>query len=149
MFADIVQDGENNNQQGLEYHSRRLWYLQHEMEEIFGRDCVFHTGPKEFAALSFDTTKEVFMGRTLRLRARVQRMYPGQCRIGSSYREGIFYTRMLVDEAHSALYLNPTGASLLPTIIIGGCSYGSIREAADMGRLRLYAQPVYARLPVY
>lgn len=144
VFADIVQDGENNNQQGLEYHSRRLWYLQHEMEEIFGRDCVFHTGPKEFAALSFDTTKEVFMGRTLRLRARVQRMYPGQCRIGSSYREGIFYTRMLVDEAHSALYLNPTGASLLPTIIIGGCSYGSIREAADMGRLRLYAQPVYA-----
>lgn len=143
VFADMVPDAENSSQQGLEYHSRLLWYLQHEMEDIFGRECVFHTGPKEFAALSFDSTKQVFMGRTLRLRARVQRMYPGQCRIGSSYREGIFYTRMLVDEAHSALYLNPTGASLLPTIIIGGCSYGSIKEAADMGRLRLFAQPVY------
>lgn len=144
VFADLSGDHENSSRQGLEYRSRLLWYLRHEMEDIFGKEAIFRTGPKEFAALSFDTTKQVFMGRTLRLRARVQRAYPGQCRIGSAYREGIFYTRMLVDEAHSALYLNPAGESILPPVLIGGCSYGSIREAADMGRLRLFAQPVYA-----
>lgn len=143
LFVDLSQNSENNSRQGLEYRSRLLWYLRHEMEDIFGRESIFHTGSGEFAALCFDTTKQVFMGRALRLRARVQRAYPGQCRIGSAYREGVFYTRMLVDEAHSALYLNPAGESILPPILIGGCSYGSIREAADMGRLRLYAQPVY------
>lgn len=146
LCADLPNLSELSRQKGFEYRSRMLWYLAHEMENVFGRDNVYRVGPHEFAAVSPNTPRQVFLGRCLRLRARLQRVYPGECRIGSAYRQGMFYQRMLVDEARSAMYFNHSGlASVQQTIVIGGCSYGSVREAAEMDRLIVYVQPVIRR----
>lgn len=145
LCADLPNLSDLSRRKGFEYRSRMLWYLAHEMEDIFGRENVYRTGQREFAAVSPGTPRQVFLGRCLRLRARMQRVYPGECRIGSAYRQGNFYPRMLVDEARSAMYFSRMGITDQQTIVIGGCSYGSIREAAEMERLVLYAQPVIRR----
>ena len=109
ICIDIPSMPAINNSQGFEYGSKLLWYVSKTLTDIFGPALLFRTWEAEFIAFCPNTTKDVFSGKCMRAVSNLQRRYPQDVRIGSSWADGTFSGRKLVDEARENMHMEKVG----------------------------------------
>lgn len=103
MSLDIPNYSAINSSYGFEYGKKMLLFIADMLTTVFGKTYIFRTWDAEFAVLFPDVVQEVFTGHCTRLRAMIQRRYPGQVRMGYVWAEGIFSARHMVREAQTIM----------------------------------------------
>ncbi len=141
VCVDIPGLSSINSSQGFEYGDRMLWYVSKTLADIFGHSFLFRTWDAEFVALCPDTTRQVFVGRCTRLRSALQRRYPKDLRIGSTWAEGVFRGKKLVEEAKSIMRCEQVEAVPQAEVSILGPDIHSAGEAVRLGRFTVFLQP--------
>ena len=103
VALDIPNYSALNSQYGFSYGKDLLVFILETLRELFGKNFIFRTWDAEFVVLFPNTIREVFTGRCTRLRAMIQRRYPGQVRIGYTWSSGVFSADHLVEEAKAIM----------------------------------------------
>ena len=103
LALDIPNFSGLNSSFGFEYGRELLNYIAGTLGGVFGKSFIFRTWDAEFVVLFPNTIQEVFTGRCTRLRTMLQRRYPHQIRMGSTWTDGIFSAKELVKEARTLM----------------------------------------------
>ncbi|HIU01791.1 MAG TPA: EAL domain-containing protein [Candidatus Onthocola gallistercoris] len=103
VVVDVPGISEINANLGFDYGQEILLYIVETLKNIFGKGFIFRTWDAEFAVLFPNTIMEVFMGRCIRLRTVLQRIYPKKMRIGYTWSDGNFSAKKLVEEARTIM----------------------------------------------
>ena len=141
VCLDIPALSAINGRMGFEYGSKLLWYVSKTLTDIFGPSLLFRTWDAEFVALCPNTTKQVFVGRCMRLRTTLERRYPQKLRIGYTWAEGVFAGKNLVDEARTLMRCESAENNDVEALVMGHGRYHSVSEAAQGGRFTVVFQP--------
>ncbi len=142
VCVDVPDLSSINSSLGFDYGTRLLLYVSKTAADIFGNTFLFRTWDAEFVALSPNTTRQVFIGKCARLRTNLQRRYPKEVRIGSTWSGGVFSGKDLVSQARLIMKCQRTNSledrNILPA---SASSFPSVAEAAKAGRLTVFFQP--------
>lgn len=103
LTLDIPNFSVLNGSFGFLYGRNLLKFITEALTDIFGGGHIYRIWDTEFAVLLPDTVQNVFLARCIRLRTRLQRLYPDQIRIGYTWSDGVFSARNLVREAQAIM----------------------------------------------
>lgn len=142
LCIDIPRMAAINGSLGFEYGTKLLLFVSKALLDIFGKSFVFRTWEAEFVAFLPNTTKQVFIARANRLSLMIQREYPNEVRIGTSWAENDFIGPHIVEEAREDLrrkHLRSTDQFLINSL--KNESYSVLKDSAKAEDFVVFYQP--------
>ena len=103
LTVDVPELSELDNTRGFAYGKEILLNIVEALDTTFGISKVFRTGDNEFAVLFPNIIYEIFSAQCIRMRALLQKKYPGYIRVGYTWAKGVFSAEKLVEEARSLM----------------------------------------------
>lgn len=82
LAVDVPELSALNSTKGFSYGKKLLSYITETLDNTFGISSVYRTWDNEFVVLFPDIIQDIFTARCIRVRALMQKRYPGKIRVG-------------------------------------------------------------------
>ena len=143
VAAEINQLHSINQEYGNRYGDQMILDLAAALREEFGEPCAFRISGASFVVMCQDIAYESFLSQLERLRARMERIYPGRISLGYSWADEDIQPALLMNCAREILTITQENEkAMVPrNATTRAIRLRHLQNAIQEGRFQIYLQP--------